>query len=90
MRQPPCFFMLHIFVIISNNTLKRGVDMKQRSIWQGTVNQRAKASFSGGKSYDAVIIGAGMCGVLTALKLKEAGINAAVLEAETIGSADNH
>lgn len=56
------------------------------SIWSRTVKMRERESGKLPERAEAVVIGAGMAGILTALLLKERGINVIVLEAEYTGS----
>lgn len=56
------------------------------SIWSRTVKMRERKSGKLPERAEAVVIGAGMAGILTALLLKERGINVIVLEAEYTGS----
>ena len=55
------------------------------SIWSRTCEIRRRESLQGDIETDAVVIGGGMAGILTAYQLERAGIHTAVLEAERIG-----
>lgn len=55
------------------------------SIWSRTCEIRRRESQQGDIETDAVVIGGGMAGILTAYQLERAGIHTAVLEAERIG-----
>ena len=58
------------------------------SIWSATAqeSQLRKSKLTSHIKTDVLIIGGGMAGILTAFKLKEAGVKVAVAEAKTIGS----
>lgn len=57
-----------------------------KSIWSETVQIEGRPSLTSDISVEVAVIGAGMAGILTALLLKEQGIQAIVLEADRIGS----
>lgn len=56
------------------------------SIWVTETRIRKRAPLSGDLQTEAVVIGAGMAGVLTAYYLQQAGIKTVVVEADRIGS----
>ncbi len=56
------------------------------SIWTQSTQPPHCPVLPGDKSADAVVIGGGMAGILTAYQLKEAGVEAVVLEADRVGS----
>ena len=57
-----------------------------KSIWTEEIEIRRRRELPGDMEAQAVVIGAGMAGILTAYYLKQAGIRAVVLEADRIGS----
>ena len=56
------------------------------SIWSKTAEIREHPALSGDLTADVAVIGGGLCGILTAYRLKEHGVKAVVLEADRIGS----
>ncbi len=60
--------------------------MKRQSLWIDTAEKLAFPEMPLGKVYDVVIVGGGMTGVTTALLLARAGVKAAVIEANEVGS----
>ena len=54
------------------------------SIWSQTQSMPEKPFLPGNIEVEAAVIGGGMAGILTAWYLKEAGIDAVVLEADQI------
>lgn len=56
------------------------------SIWTAETKIRRRESLPGDMEAEAVVIGAGLTGILTAYYLKMAGISTVVLEADRIGS----
>lgn len=56
------------------------------SIWMEDTKIRKREPLPGDMEVPAVVIGAGLAGILTAYYLKQAGIRAVVLEADRIGS----
>lgn len=56
------------------------------SVWTDDVKIRKRETLEGHLEVQAVVIGAGLAGILTAYYLKQAGIKAVVLEADRIGS----
>ena len=56
------------------------------SIWSKTCGMKQRSPLSGDLHTEAVIIGGGMAGILTAYQLERSGIRTVVLEAERIGS----
>ena len=56
------------------------------SIWNSTVEIPPRNALEEDISVEAVVIGAGMAGILTAYLLKENGVGTVVLEADRIGS----
>lgn len=56
------------------------------SIWAAETSIRKRAPLPGDLETEAVVIGAGMAGILTAYYLQKAGIRTVVLEADRIGS----
>ena len=58
-----------------------------KSVWSACIKRSTESpKLTGHKKTDVLIIGGGMAGILTAYKLKEAGISSIVVEAKTIGS----
>lgn len=57
-----------------------------QSVWSEDTQIRRRESLAGDMEAAAVVIGAGLAGILTAYYLKQAGIRAVVLEADRIGS----
>ena len=55
------------------------------SIWNSTVEIPPRNALEEDISVEAVVIGAGMAGILTAYLLKENGVGTVVLEADRIG-----
>lgn len=55
------------------------------SIWSKTCQIRRREPLRADIEADAVVIGGGMAGILTAYQLEQAGVHAVVLEAERIG-----
>lgn len=55
------------------------------SIWSSTCRPKERATLNGDIQADAVVIGGGMAGILTAYSLQRAGVRTVVLEAERIG-----
>lgn len=56
------------------------------SVWTEDTKIRRRDALPGDMAAPAVVIGAGLAGILTAYYLKQAGIRAVVLEADSIGS----
>lgn len=59
------------------------------SVWSKETEIENRASLSGNKEAFAVVIGAGMAGILTAYYLKESGFDVIVLEAAQIASGQS-
>ena len=57
-----------------------------KSVWSETATENPRPTLSGNIKTDVLIIGAGMAGILTAWRLKKAGISCVVAEAKTVGS----
>ena len=57
-----------------------------KSVWTKEVQLPAFKSLKGNKKCDVLIIGGGICGILCAYYLKNAGVDTIVAEAETIAS----
>ncbi len=57
-----------------------------QSVWSEDTQIRRRESLAGDMEAGAVVIGAGLAGILTAYYLKQTGIRAVVLEADRIGS----
>lgn len=55
------------------------------SIWSKTWSRKKRPSLDSHIQADVAVVGGGMAGILTAWQLKQAGVRAVVLEAETIG-----
>lgn len=56
------------------------------SIWSKSANIKEHSPLSGDISTDALVLGAGMAGILIAYKLQAAGVNTVVIEADRIAS----
>lgn len=56
--------------------------MNQHSLWQSTANMEVRNALNGHTTAQAVVIGAGLTGILCAYLLKEKGIEPILLEAE--------
>ena len=56
------------------------------SIWTAETKIREREALPGDMEVDAVVIGAGMAGVLSAYYLHKEGVRTVVLEADRIGS----
>ncbi len=56
-----------------------------KSLWTDSVSRNSKAVLEGNISTDVLIVGGGIAGVLCAYKLKEAGVDCVLVEADTIG-----
>lgn len=61
-------------------------EAKMESIWTESIKIRKREPLPGDMEAPAVVIGAGLAGILTAYFLKQEGIRAVVLEADRIGS----
>ena len=59
--------------------------MPMVSVWSGTTEKKARPALAGDTAADVLIIGGGMCGILTAHRLQEAGLRCVVAEATEIG-----
>ncbi len=59
-----------------------------KTIWNPETEKQIK-TLTGDLKCDAVVIGGGLCGVLTAYKLNRAGLHTALLEAERIGGGQS-
>lgn len=57
-----------------------------KSLWESEVSIPPREALTGSMKTDVAIIGAGLCGILTAYLLKKKGIDCIVLEADRIGS----
>lgn len=68
----------------ADNNRKRGMIMD--SIWTETATLPSFEHFEGSAKTDVLVIGGGITGLLCAWKLKEAGIDCIVVEADRIGS----
>jgi glycine/D-amino acid oxidase-like deaminating enzyme len=65
----------------------RKIKLCEKSVWTATAEKSEKRTrLTDHKKTDVLIIGGGIAGLLTAYKLKEAGISCIVAEAKTIGS----
>lgn len=60
--------------------------MEHISIWRQTTEMPERPALEGDRSADAVVIGAGLTGVLTARRLQAQGLDTVVLEASRTGS----
>ena len=58
----------------------------QNSIWHRPLTRPINPPLAGTIATDVLVIGGGMCGLLIAHKLKEAGLRCIVAEASTVGS----
>ena len=56
------------------------------SIWKKTCDSEKRPALKDHIQAEAVVIGAGMTGILTAWQLEQAGVRTVVLEADRIGS----
>ncbi|MFR1707323.1 MAG: FAD-dependent oxidoreductase [Clostridium sp.] len=59
-----------------------------KSVWSESCNFKKRESLNGNIEAEAVVIGAGIAGLLTAYLLKKKGINVVVIEAEEICSGN--
>src|SRR5687768_16524629 len=59
-------------------------DGANKSLWQVTHGNKSVNALPTGRIFDVVIIGAGITGISTAIKLQEAGKDCIVLEAANI------
>ena len=59
---------------------------KNKSIWEETVKKPRFAELTENKSCDVLVIGGGIAGILTAYKLKRAGVDVMLVEAREICS----
>lgn len=59
-----------------------------KSVWSESCNFKKRESLNGNIEAEAVVIGAGIAGLLTAYMLKKKGINVVVIEAEEICSGN--
>ena len=55
------------------------------SLWSETTTQNPRPTLEGDKTTDVLIVGGGMCGILTAHLLQEAGVSCIVVEARQVG-----
>ena len=60
------------------------------SIWQATSEMPHFPTLVGDLKKDAVVVGGGMAGLLTAARLRQAGLDTAVIERESIGRNSGH
>lgn len=58
---------------------------RSQSLWTATTPERPRPTLSGTESFDVAVVGAGITGLLTALRCVEAGRTVAVLEMGTVG-----
>ncbi|HKS57524.1 MAG TPA: FAD-dependent oxidoreductase [Steroidobacteraceae bacterium] len=64
-----------------------GRDSFEHSLWHATAGELTAAdAFEPGRSYDCIVIGAGIAGVVSALTLQSRGARVAILEAAVPGS----
>ena len=55
------------------------------SLWSETTQQKSRTTLKQNLEVDVLIVGGGMCGILTAYMLNKKGINNAIVEAKKIG-----
>ncbi|MBD5459979.1 MAG: FAD-dependent oxidoreductase [Lachnospiraceae bacterium] len=60
------------------------------SVWDSTTSKQIRQPLEQNIAADAAVIGGGMCGILTAYRLKEEGLDTVVLEANETGSGQTH
>ena len=60
------------------------------SVWMEDTGIKRRDPLAGDMEVPAVVIGAGLAGILTAYYLKQAGIRTVVLEADRIGSGGSY
>ena len=67
-------------------TSRSEMRINMESVWMEDTKIRRRDALSGDMEAQAVVIGAGLAGILTAYYLKKEGIRALVLEADRVGS----
>lgn len=60
------------------------------SIWDKTIKRPERKPLPGNTEADVVVVGAGICGILTAYYLKQEGKKVIVVEADTVGGGQTH
>jgi len=66
------------------------VDSINSSVWSETVKRKSRPALAGDIATDVLVIGGGMCGILTAYWLQEAGLRCIVVEAKEVGGGATH
>ncbi|MCL2532100.1 MAG: FAD-dependent oxidoreductase [Oscillospiraceae bacterium] len=63
----------------------KDMNISQGSVWSATTERNSRPAFAGDTKTDVLVIGGGMCGVLVAHELKQAGLRCVVVESKQIG-----
>jgi glycine/D-amino acid oxidase-like deaminating enzyme len=61
------------------------MDAQPKSFWLDTATRDEHPSLDSDRSFDVAVLGGGLCGITTALLLKQAGARVAVIEAGRVG-----
>ena len=66
------------------------MDSINSSVWSETTKRKCRPALTGDIAADVLVIGGGMCGILTAHRLQEAGLRCVVVEAKEVGGGATH
>jgi len=66
------------------------MDSINSSVWSETAKRKSRPALAGDIATDVLVIGGGMCGILTAHWLQEAGLRCIVVEAKEVGGGATH